>query len=280
VTARRCINLTDAKVTITIAAFAAVLAVALIAASTAHATCTPSGTPGGGPGNDRMCGTSASETMSGLAGNDQVLGGSGNDLVDGGSGDDVVDGGPGNDVVIGGPGFDTFIGGTGNDQLRARDGQPEALTVFECGLGTDLLDLDLADAAEVGFDLGFPVTFWALCERITVGAVNEGPNVVISPHSVNVGTDGRATVRLRCPASLTAPCAGTLRLGHSAKSQGKKTHYSIDQSKRGDVSIRLSRRDRKELRKRGRIAVTASSVEQGQFGDKTTVQTLKLIAQA
>jgi hypothetical protein len=138
--------------------------------------------------------------------------------------------------------------------------------------------VDLVDAAVVAVTFGFPL-IWSSCEDIHVRAVNEGPNVVISRHSVNVGTDGHAAVRLRCPASLTAPCAGTLRLGHSAKSQGKKTHYSIEQGKKDDVSARLSHRDRRRLRRHGETTALVTSVEQGQFGDKTTVQTIKLIAQ-
>jgi hypothetical protein len=140
--------------------------------------------------------------------------------------------------------------------------------------------MDLLDALGLGLGLGVP--FFSLthsCEFIAIGAVNEGPNVVISRHSVNVGTDGRAAVRLRCPGSLTAPCAGILRLGHSPKSQGKKKHYSIDKGKKDDVSARLSHRDRRRLRRHGETSALVTSVEQGEFGDKTTIQTIKLIAQ-
>jgi hypothetical protein len=277
---------TYANAMATIAALAAALAVALIAASPAHAftVCTPSGTPGGGPGDDCLIGTSASETISGKAGNDQLFGSFGNDLLDGGDGADTLDGSNGNDILIGGPGFgDRFAGDSGNDDLRLRDGTPDFPTAIDCGPGTDSVDLDLLDAAQLtGVTL---VTAGAVslvgfsCEHITVGAVNEGPNVVISAHSVNVGTDGRAAVRLRCPASLPAPCAGTLRLGHSAKSQGKKVHYSIDQGKKNDVSARLSHRDRRRLSRHGQTSALVTSVEQGEFGDKTTIQTIKLIAQ-
>ncbi len=137
--------------------------------------------------------------------------------------------------------------------------------------------MDLLDAGRLTGLLGFAAFLG--CESFDIANVNEGPNVVISRHSVNVGTDGHAAVRLRCPASLTAPCAGTLRLGHSPKSEGKKRHYSIDQGKKDDVSARLSRRDRRRLRRNGETTALVTSVEQGQFGDKTTIQTIKLIAQ-
>ncbi len=142
-------------------------------------------------------------------------------------------------------------------------------------IGNGLLDIDLLDAIDV-FAFG---SGRLGCEYITVGAVNEGPNVVISRHSVNVGTDGRAAVRLRCPASLTAPCAGKLRIGHSEKSEGAPKTYSIEQGKKDDVTARLSHRDRRRLRQHGQTTAFVTSVEKGQFGDKTTVQTIKLIAQ-
>jgi hypothetical protein len=293
------VSFTSATATVTIAAVAAVLAVALIAASLAHAaptpgTCPPVGTTTGGPGNDTICGTQGNDTLDGQAGDDKISGGAGddtlfgrigNDTLDGGDGLDVLSGGSGNDILIGGPGGfppffgERFDGGSGSDQLRARDGAPDSLTNnADCGSGTDSLDMDLLDAAQLTGLLGISLLF-SSCEHISVGAVNEGPNVVISRHSANVRTDGRAAVRLRCPGSLTAPCAGTLRLGHSAKSQGKKAHYSIDQGKKDDVSARLSHRDRRRLRRHGETTARVTSVEQGQFGDKTTVQTIKLIAE-
>jgi hypothetical protein len=51
------------------------------------------------------------------------------------------------------------------------------------------------------------------------------------------------------------------------------------EGERKRVSTRLARRDRRKLRRRGQISASAISVETGQFGDKTTVETLKLIAQ-
>jgi len=264
---------------VTIAALAAVLAVALIAASSARAQgdCTMIGTSlTGTTGNDILCGGSGADTMNGNSGNDELRGHGGNDFLSGGDGNDTVTGEGGNDTLIGAPGSDTFSGGSGNDRLLARDGELDN-TRFTCGSGTDSLDMDLADVGDLVFSLGR--LFNSGCENITSGAINEGPNVKISRHSVSVGEDGRAAVRLRCPASLPAPCAGTLRLGRSQKSQGKKTQYSIDDGKKETVSARLSQRDRNKLSQRGRITVGATSVEQGQHGDKTTVQTIKLIAQ-
>jgi putative Ca2+/H+ antiporter (TMEM165/GDT1 family) len=88
-----------------------------------------------------------------------------------------------------------------------------------------------------------------------------------------------STTRESCPASLTAPCAGTLTIGRPGKSQGEPKAYSIDPGNKDKVSARLSQRDRRKLSRRGKITASATSVEQGEFGDKTTVQTLKLSAQ-
>jgi hemolysin type calcium-binding protein len=254
------ISSTHAKATITITALAASIAVALMAASPAHAVCTPSGTPGGGSGNDTLCGTLGNDTLNGQAGADSLFGSAGDD------------------ILIGGSGSDRFNGGSGNDQLRARDGELDklGLSFSDCGTGTDSIDMDLIDFAFVGFGALLIQTH---CEVTIIGAVNEGPNVKISRRSLRVGADGRAPVRLTCPATLTAPCAGTLRIGHSPKSEGKKKQYSIDPGKKEDVSARLSRRDRHRLRRQGETTARATSVEQGQFGDKTTIQTIKLIAQ-
>lgn len=214
------------------------------------------------------------------------------DTLNGGDGLDFLEGDSGSDILIGGPGGvgcfsifvacgDSFSGDSGNDIVLFRDGSPDEIARSTCGSGTDRVDIDLADATIFAFGQLNIVSFMlgSGCENVTVGAVNEGPNVKISRRSPSVGTDGRATVRLRCPGSLTAPCAGTLRLGHSPKSQGKRTHYSIDQGKKDNVSASLSRRDRRRLRRHGEATALVTSVEQGQFGDKTTVQTIKLIAQ-
>jgi len=63
-----------------------------------------------------------------------------------------------------------------------------------------------------------------------------------------------------------------------ASSKRAPKAYSIDPGEKDKVSARLSKRDRKKLRQRGRITALVTSVEQGEFGDKTTVQTLKLRA--
>ena len=136
--------------------------------------------------------------------------------------------------------------------------------------------MDLAEAAVLGFPLlGIPLLFLN-CEKITVGAVNEGPNVVISRRTPKVKDDGTVPVPLSCPAELTAPCAGTLTLVRSLNNPGAPKAYSIDPGRKDKVSARLSQRDRRKLSRMGELTVSAASVEQGEFGDKTTAQTLGL----
>lgn len=269
---------------ITIATLAAA-ALALTAGSPAHAgviECTPVGTPGGGSGNDTLCGTSGPDFLFGRAGNDRLVGLGGSDVLDGGGGIDFLDGGSGQDILVGGPDGDgifgdRFKGGGSNDQIMARDGATDDLSKSVCGTGTDRVDLDLTDLLDLGGGLGIP--FFMLvssCESVTVGAVNEGPNVVISRRTPKIKDKGKVPVGLTCPASLTAPCAGTLTLGRPENKQGEPKAYSIDPGNKDKVSARLSRRDRRKLSRSGQLTVSATSVEQGEFGDKTTGQTLKL----
>ena len=98
--------------------------------------------------------------------------------------------------------------------------------------------------------------------------------------SRRVGRDGRTTVRLRCPRSLPARCKGRLKLQlgtrRSLRRTAPKAHYSIRPGKTRAVDVRLSRRDRHKLGRHRRAEGVVTSVEAGQHGEKTTVQTVKL----
>lgn len=150
-----------------------------------------------------------------------------------------------------------------------------------CGGGVDVVDMDLVDA--VTYDPPLLLVLGG-CEGFVVGAVDEGPNVVIAARSRPVGQDGRTSVRLRCPASLLEPprCEGTLKLQLSTRSSLRRTttltHYSIHPGQSRSVRVRLSHADRRTLRARGRASGVVTSVEMGQHGKKTTVQTIGLAA--
>ncbi len=269
--------------------------------------CTTVGTATGSSGDDHMCGTAGADSMNAIGGSDRLTGGGGNDTLNGGDGDDIANGstgndilnggdgddslnggdgndrlsgGDGNDFIVAGPGDDSASGGSGNDELRLRDGEADLRTLGVairgssiCGPGSDSLDLDLLDASVLAIAVG---DLLLSCESITVGAVNEGPNVVISRRTPPIMDNGKVPVRLSCPDSLLVPCAGTLRLGRSENSRGSPKAYSVDPGTSAKVAARLSRRDRRKLARRGEITARSTSVELGEFGDKTTLQTLEL----
>jgi hypothetical protein len=246
----------------------------------------------GGEGNDNLFGGAGKDTLRGEAGEDHLdggpeddllQGGSGSDTLEGGSGNDILVGGDGNDVLNGGPGSDSFDGGEGNDVILMRDGVGEEIP--HCGGGTDRVDMDLRDNeiwllnAVTTFGLSLVI---ASCETVNVGAVNEGPNVVISSKALRIGKAGRTGIRLQCPAALDIRCAGTLILGLLEKSKKKRnhpvTHYSLAPGASGIIGARLSPREQGILRAKGRVRAWILSVEKGHFGDKTTLQTVALRA--
>jgi hypothetical protein len=255
---------------------AAALAIALTAAPPAHSggssgpDCLRTNT--GGSLNDFLCGSETSDVMTGGAGDDRMLGRGGFDTMDGQTGRDSVSGESGNDTLIGGPGaLDFLSGGSGNDRLRLRDAELDSAG-SNCGAGSDSIDMDLVDFATAGF-LAF-----GTCEEVTIGAINEGPNVLISRHTPKIKDNGNVAVRLNCPDTLTVPCVGELTVGRSPNKQGAPKAYSIDPGVSEEVTARLSRRDRRKLSRRGELTAGAISVELGEFGDKTTAQTLELEA--
>jgi hypothetical protein len=85
---------------------------------------------------DDLLGTSLDEDIFGRAGDDTMLGLGGADRLWGG---------PGDDVILGGPGRDFLFGGRGSDVLRARDGQPDAVT---CGTERDVALVDDRDRTD------------------------------------------------------------------------------------------------------------------------------------
>jgi hypothetical protein len=247
-------------------------------------------------GNDELRGLGGDDVLNGGIGNDEFFGAagidhlqgeSGNDRLNGGPSEDELEGGSGNDVLVGDSGEDdTFFAGDGDDTLRARDGESDGR--LGCGDGTDNVDVDLIDALFLGGP-PLPGAFLAHlllngCENVTIGAVNEGPNVAISGRSRRVGTDGLTSVRLRCPRSLRNPsrCRGRLKLQlatrRSVRRRAARTRYSIRPGTSRLVRVRLPRHDRRGLRLRRRANGLITSVEAGQHGRKTTLKTIRLRA--
>ena len=225
-------------------------------------------------GDDRLDGLAGGDDLQGGTGNDEINGGDGDDIITGGSGNDNLGGGDGNDDLTGNSGDDTFSGDAGNDRLFMRDGALELH--WDCGGGIDHLDMDLVDFAPVAATAGLLLVLRS-CESVTVGAVREGPNVVISSRSLRV-KNGRTAVRLHCPGSLDINCTGRLRLPLATKASFKRKHpatrYSIRRGRSRTVPVRLASRDERTLKNGARGVI--ESVEKGHFGHKTTTRTVGL----
>lgn len=96
-------------------------------------------------GDDRILGSSETETIEALGGNDTVVGtddnGSVREFIFGQDGNDLIYGQGGNDNLFGGNGIDTLIGGTGNDVLTGGAGND----VLAGGAGNDIFALEGSD---------------------------------------------------------------------------------------------------------------------------------------
>lgn len=136
-----------------------------------------------GSADERILGTTASETLRGGAGDDEISAHRGADRVFGGRGDDRVDGGPGPDRIAAGP---------GDDLVLARDGSRDR--VF-CGLGTDRAIVDRADVVAAG------------CERI-VRPPHAGP---VMPMGAVAAVPMPAARAAALPIGGPAATAGWLR---------------------------------------------------------------------
>ncbi len=216
-------------------------------------------------GQDLLNGGDGNDTLNGGAGPDTVQGGNGNDTMTASDGSDTFSGGAGNDTMEGGTSIDHFSGGSGADSIDARDGNAESVA---CGTELDSVDVDLRD--NVVDD----------CENVDRGAVKEGPNVRVATATLALGRDGRAHVRLTCPAKLTRPCSGRLSLslfsGKRRSLPSGGTRYSIGHGATKRVTVALSARDRRALGSRRRARGQLTSIERGVHGSKTTVRVIAL----
>jgi Ca2+-binding RTX toxin-like protein len=210
---------------------------------------------------------------------ENLTGGPGRDTLTGNRAANRLDGGGGDDTITGNRGADLLTGGAGGDTIFARDGFTDAISCGANGSGRgsqflDVLDSDLVDGA-------LP----ADCETIANGAVDEGPNVLISASTLLVRANGRVGVRLRCPRGVAIGCNGRLRLrlvGRSnpgstvrGRAAARANGYRLAAGRSRVVRLRLTRRERARLRfQTGTARVT--SVERGKLGRKTTVRTLRI----
>jgi Ca2+-binding RTX toxin-like protein len=222
-------------------------------------------------GRDNLHGQLGDDELTGAGGNDDLEGDEEDDRLDGGAGDDDLDGGTGTDRLEGSTGADVLRGGDGNDTHRAREptGSTAVTDIVSCGAGTDFAEGDLKDAVS------------GSCENQDIGAVGETPNVRLPGKSLRISRTGRVRVRLRCPRGVKRlGCMGRLqlRLGRSAgSSRSRRVGYRIKAGRRKTVTLKLTRRDVRSIRRRGRRARgILTSVERGRKGRKTTIRNPRL----
>jgi Ca2+-binding RTX toxin-like protein len=220
----------------------------------------------GGNGDDTLIGDSDRNLIEGFAGNDTLRGGS--PPLKSGTisflADDTLDGGIGSDVLR---------GEGGDDRLLARDAvDDQSAAAMSCGSGNDRLDTDLADDNTRAIP--------ADCESVDQGAIDEGRNVRIASRSLRVGPRGTVRVRLRCPASVTIGCRGTLAAGPARRAGlralGSGTRYRIRPGRKAGVTIRLPRALRRAAARRARVPARVVSLETGSHGPKMTVRRVRL----
>ena len=209
---------------------------------------------------------------------EDIRGGFRNDVITGNGEANQLLGGPGTgrDFLEGGAGVDDLFGEDGDDELRAVDGVLDDL--LNCGPGADLAELDLRDA---GF-LGQGEATVLGCESITIGAVDEGPNVRVSGRAARVTRSGTAPLRLSCPRRLSRPCRGRVEL-ESAPRRGRPAgfgaeRYRIAPGRTAVAAVELSSRALALVRRARSVRARATATERGNHGPKVTIQLLTLRA--
>ena len=98
----------------------------------------------GRAGADLLLGQGGGDTLWGGAHNDTLDGGTGHDLLQGEHGDDVLRGGTGEDALAGGSGNDILEGGAGADIFYFSDGNEGADVIRDFETGIDKIDLKFA----------------------------------------------------------------------------------------------------------------------------------------
>jgi hypothetical protein len=83
-----------------------------------------------------------------------------------------------------------------------------------------------------------------------------GPRLGIGPKRVRLDRRGRARLRLQCPASAQGACSGSLKLKLKKRTVGKR-RFNVAAGRSKKLRLRISRRGRRALARRGRLRVTA-----------------------
>ncbi|HEX8647295.1 MAG TPA: calcium-binding protein [Thermoleophilaceae bacterium] len=173
---------------------------------------------------------------------ENLVGGQGDDRLVGNAAANRIAGGAGNDGVEGLAGPDVLLGELGDDTLRSDDGEADS---DDCGDGSDTAFADVADTK-------------LACELPEAPKPPEPPvqpAVVVKPSKPSADRKGYVRVKVRCPASAPARCAGTLRLRRGTRTYGK-ARYSIAPGSTRTLRVKVKSSLRRSLGRR-RLNVAA-----------------------
>ena len=206
-----------------------------------------------------------------------VVTGVGNDSVTGSSAAETLDGGAGDDTLRPGTGSDTVHGGAGDDTIDVREDNQGIHDVVTCETGQDEVIADLADSVAVRQLLSSPKDDSA-CERVERFAVDDGPPGEIRGRRVKLGRNGRAVLRLACPARARVMCRGRLRIADPrrlSRTLGRGA-YSVQRRAVGRIQVRLSRAATRRARRRGAITVITRERGVSKKGPRSMTATLRV----
>lgn len=247
----------------------------------------------GGTGNDKMYGDAGTDTVSyqslvqpvtvdldGSAFDDgpanegdtvgadveNIIGSKSDDVLTGNGADNYIEGGPGKDTIDGGGGEDTLMGQEGDDTLLALDGLKDTAN---CGLGNDKVSADAIDVLVSCEDTGATTTGGGNTGGGNTGPGNTGPGNTgggQTPATVLIGIAGKATVKkgtakvkLACPASAKAACAGTLTLRTTKKKSVGSAKFRIAPGKKAQVTVKIKGAGVKALRSSRTLTTVATA---------------------
>ena len=182
---------------------------------------------------------------------------------------DQLFGSTGPDVLEGGLGVDSFKGNGGADTFLLRDGVRDNSFCIDSNdtVDKDLLDPFIFNCVLLQLRPGIVIP----TQLVTIGAIDEGPNVRIARGRLRIDRSGHVRVKLSCPAALPRRCAGRLTLRAAtrrARLLGSR-RYRVRPGKRRTLVVDLGKRAQRRAQRRGYVFVEA--VERGVHGLKTTL---------
>jgi Ca2+-binding RTX toxin-like protein len=213
----------------------------------------------GDTGNDALVGGESADTLLGGSGNDDIAGGGGHDFISGDEGDDEV-------FAVDGT-ADLAFGGAGNDVVTA-DRELDVLDGFETVNSTSAVTPPPVAPPPVA-----PPPTVAVPPAVSTTPAGEpdGPAdpsahpVIISADAVR-DSNGRAAIRLTCPAAARGKCTGSLVLRTAMRVnlarrrrviELGRARYSIGPGTSRSVKVKLAKVIGRVASRTGRLQVVA-----------------------